>query len=359
MSENWERAVQQARGEYVTVLGDDDGLLLHALAEADALIRDTGTMALRWALTFYRWPDVAADLAPSLLYAPLSQGSLWRDGLTTIREVAAGRRHYAELPSVYCSFVSSDVLEALRKRAGRVFCSRTPDVYSGFAIAAEVGRFVSVSRPAAIAGSSMQSNGEAMLRKEKGADVARDYVDLNDRFGFGWHSRAPFVAGSLPALIVEAFEQARDHFPALSRITVDRQQVIQRIIGERATQVGRNPDALTDAMAGVRDWIRDEPELKRWFESNLERLTSAAPPPYETFQLPPLGSFPGALVLDVSDFGVSDTVGVAEMLEKIVHAIGNPTLPPRNSRWTELARAITPPIVLDRLRDLTVKLRKT
>src|SRR5204863_7515060 len=39
MSANWELAVSHARGEYVTVLGDDDGLMPYALRELDALAR--------------------------------------------------------------------------------------------------------------------------------------------------------------------------------------------------------------------------------------------------------------------------------------------------------------------------------
>ena len=38
MSANWERGVTEARGEYVTVLGDDDGFMPYALAELDELI---------------------------------------------------------------------------------------------------------------------------------------------------------------------------------------------------------------------------------------------------------------------------------------------------------------------------------
>src|SRR4051794_39370888 len=48
MTANWELAVGHAAGEYVLALGDDDGLLRHALRELDRLLRDTGARALRW-----------------------------------------------------------------------------------------------------------------------------------------------------------------------------------------------------------------------------------------------------------------------------------------------------------------------
>ena len=41
------------------MLGDDDGLLRHALRELDGLIGRTGARAVRWAGAHYTWPDIA------------------------------------------------------------------------------------------------------------------------------------------------------------------------------------------------------------------------------------------------------------------------------------------------------------
>lgn len=59
MSHNWELALSHAAGEYVTILGDDDALLSHALRELDRLIRRTGTRVVRWMPRFTsgrQWP---------------------------------------------------------------------------------------------------------------------------------------------------------------------------------------------------------------------------------------------------------------------------------------------------------------
>src|SRR5262245_51577835 len=39
MSDSWEFALEHAAGEFVTVIGSDDGLLLHALTEIDRILR--------------------------------------------------------------------------------------------------------------------------------------------------------------------------------------------------------------------------------------------------------------------------------------------------------------------------------
>src|SRR5262245_408818 len=57
MSGNWELAVSHATGEYLTILGDDDGLLPYALPELDRLIRATGAQVIRWEQALYLWPS--------------------------------------------------------------------------------------------------------------------------------------------------------------------------------------------------------------------------------------------------------------------------------------------------------------
>src|SRR5262245_18569023 len=71
MSDNWELAVSHAEGEYVTVLGDDDALLLHALAEASRLVDLFDVRALRWAWMFYNWPDHPLPAQRHCIHMPL------------------------------------------------------------------------------------------------------------------------------------------------------------------------------------------------------------------------------------------------------------------------------------------------
>src|SRR5579862_4238996 len=57
MSANWNLAAENATGEYVIVLGDDDGLMPYALAELARLIRETGVHAVKWLPASYTWPS--------------------------------------------------------------------------------------------------------------------------------------------------------------------------------------------------------------------------------------------------------------------------------------------------------------
>ena len=71
MSTNWEFGVSHARGEYVILLGDDDGLLPHALAELDRVTSAHRTKAVQWGAAFYTWPTVALPGQGNYLRVPL------------------------------------------------------------------------------------------------------------------------------------------------------------------------------------------------------------------------------------------------------------------------------------------------
>jgi glycosyltransferase involved in cell wall biosynthesis len=91
MSANWELAVGAARGEYVLVLGDDDGLLPHALGELDRLLRESGARAVRWTQASYTWPDIALPGQGNYLRVPLARGREERDGAAAIAAVVRFR----------------------------------------------------------------------------------------------------------------------------------------------------------------------------------------------------------------------------------------------------------------------------
>ena len=101
MAANWEFAVAQARGEYVIVIGDDDALLPHALAELDTLTSETRPKAVRWEPAFFTWPTFPLAGQGSYLRIPLGRGVREVEGMIAVREVIAFREPPGHLPSIY------------------------------------------------------------------------------------------------------------------------------------------------------------------------------------------------------------------------------------------------------------------
>jgi glycosyltransferase involved in cell wall biosynthesis len=191
MSSNWDFAVSHARGEYVILIGDDDGLLPHALVELDTLTRGKNAKVVRWEPAYYTWPSFALPGHSDYLRVPLGRGVRELAGLDVIRAVIAFQIPYTALPMLYNSAVHRSVLDELRKRTGRVFPHPVPDVYSGFAVAAVAGKFHSTDIPMTIAGQSGASNGIAVLFNRGQSAIDREFRELNAKEGLLPDPRIP------------------------------------------------------------------------------------------------------------------------------------------------------------------------
>src|SRR5262249_41880683 len=130
MSANWELALTQARGEFVTIIGDDDGLMPDCLAVVDHQVRETGARAVAWSRILYTWPCLPLEGQCNYLRIPLFR---WRWPIKAGDRYARGAFDCdCTLPSIYHGFIHRDLIAAAREPRGKVFVSRYPDTYTGF-----------------------------------------------------------------------------------------------------------------------------------------------------------------------------------------------------------------------------------
>jgi hypothetical protein len=162
MTDNWEFALDHVRGDWCTIIGDDDGLMPNAIANLVAIARETGARAIRSRVCKYSWPS-RTGLPYGRLTTPLGHGYEIRDSETWLERVMRGLCTYAELPILYTGgFVERSVIDGL-KRDGRVYRSCIPDVYSAISISSVVATFVFVHEPLAVSGASAHSTGASMF----------------------------------------------------------------------------------------------------------------------------------------------------------------------------------------------------
>src|SRR5262245_50721321 len=216
MSDSWEFALSHAAGEFVTLLGNDDGLLLQALGEIDRLIRLVDARILRWESVCYNWPDLPVqEHAPAhALLIPLKQENGFypirrRDSARMIQAAANCAVSYSELPLVYCSAIHHPVIDRLRSQYERIFRSQSPDVFSSFAFAYIAGSYHSVAAPMNINGLSGESNGVACIYLKGNSPIADEYRRLNAESEHRPHPLAPDVL-VMPAAVADSFLHARD-----------------------------------------------------------------------------------------------------------------------------------------------------
>lgn len=173
--DNCSLGMARARGEYVTLLGDDDGVtaaLLEVVAWAAEARVDAVTPSR---LALYTWPDVrfkyyGAAFAGTLSVRPYSGAMVEQDAAAGVRRSLHEAFHdlgdTVELPKLYYGIVHRRCLEALQAEAGTIFPGVSPDMSAAIGISKYVRRFYSVDFPIFLPGSSARSTAGAHARKE-------------------------------------------------------------------------------------------------------------------------------------------------------------------------------------------------
>ena len=308
MSANWERGLAEARGEYVTVLGDDDGLMPYALRELDRLAASTGAKAIRWQRGIYTWPTIGIEGEASLLIITMSRTITEVEGRSQIAKVIRFEDGTDSLPMIYCSVIHRDLIEKHRQAAGRVFLNVYPDIYSGFGFAYLGGTYLSISTPMNIAGLSHASNGVATLMKEKKTAIASDFSRLNETFGYRRHPLVPDKMILAPVHVADSFLHAKDAlFPHDDALVMDRRAITQRYLG---AILETDPVERDEVRRIIRASIADSPELLDWFDNEAPHLPPASA---HTFRPKRFGFNGITLSLDVEPFGVKDVSGAVAL----------------------------------------------
>jgi glycosyltransferase involved in cell wall biosynthesis len=316
MSANWELAVSHARGRYVTVLGDDDGLLPCALNELDRLVRRHGEPgAVHWYPALYTWPSIAVAEDANFLRLPTDRCERVLVGRTQLQRAASWEIGPHELPMIYRSVIRHDLIERHRQQVGRVFPTLYPDVYSGYAFAHLAGSYVSVQVPLSIAGLSGRSNGVATLLRTDDNPIAEEFNRLQRAFGYRRHPTVPDVE-LVPVNADDSFQYARDlFFPGDVELALDRRRAAERYL---AAIPHVEPTVRAEVRARIRTSLADRPDLLDWFDG----LPDPGPcPPYRC-RPGPFGYDGWGLTLDSTRFGVSDVSGAVRLTTDLLGLSG-------------------------------------
>ena len=192
MTENWEVALGNAKGNAVFFLGDDDGLMPDACILAARLLEQERIEIVSWFPFWYFWPgyfspDFANKLIARVDFEFFAERRFSR---RMLESVYGYRATYDHLPMIYNSFVSRRVIERVRSRLGRYFVGFSPDLTSGIVNAAFSKDFVRLSRPLSITGTSQHSTGHVLNYRDRTEDFAANFSrDFNQPLH---DSRLPF-----------------------------------------------------------------------------------------------------------------------------------------------------------------------
>ena len=317
MAGNFEFALENASGEFVTMIGDDDGLLPHSLRTMNNVLGSLQAKILRWPQIYYIWPGSVFDAISNRLSIPLGREVEWVESRPVISGVANGTLDPQLLPSVYHGAVHRDLISELKQRTGRVFGGSVPDVFAAFAFGFLSGRYPSLSFPLTIAGLSSHSNGSAMVRFGDESDTFRDFRRLNDTDGFRTDPRVPAISGLQP-MLADMFWQAKALlFPTDRFLDIDRKAFAKRAL---LSLVWTTLEERDRGIQAIRHSLCDDSRLVRWFDAWLVPPTTCTA--YRSLHVPwgfrEVSYHEKRLAIDASRFGVGDVSAASTLCDSLL-----------------------------------------
>jgi len=162
MRQNFEFLANQATGDYLIFIGDDDGMMPNAIANMAEYLSQNPVDVLNWTGVVYYWPDrmVKGAGVINFKYQKIF-GMLSRvDPQQRLAGFVSGQiQSYIYGCNIYHGCVSRRVIDEVRQKTGRVFSDHMPDVYACVAFLFSAKTMVYLDHPLTICGVSLASNG--------------------------------------------------------------------------------------------------------------------------------------------------------------------------------------------------------
>lgn len=189
MTENFDRALRQGSGKYITFLGDDDAVseVVVPLAQvADRLGFDAVTPST---VVSYLWPDVRSrlygDRLSGLARIRYFTGSSREvhSRVELMKCLRSGGQRFHSLPRSYYGVVKREHLQSLVDKCGTAFPGPSPDLSCAVALSALGLRVAEIDVPIFVQGTGASSNGGEGARGAHRGDLnaqphlKREFID--------------------------------------------------------------------------------------------------------------------------------------------------------------------------------------
>lgn len=198
MTAHYEYALSQAKGEWVSILGDDDAVMPYIFERLDVFTNsDSNIDIISSERAYYFWPgceDLYGDAVVSYRRGPKRQIRSTKGDLLL---ALAGLRSCFNLPQIYTTCIVKRVLvDKIRSTSGgRVYHSIIPDMYSVVALSLTTDAYMRVEEPLFWTGTSNKSLGRSdrIYRDTEslgssGKNNSAFVFNLNDKVSQALHS---------------------------------------------------------------------------------------------------------------------------------------------------------------------------
>jgi len=207
-TKNYEFLLKKAQGEWIAILGDDDGLMPNFFSKIDEVtskFKDIEIIKSKRAIYYWKGVD---DLYGSrvVYFEDLNKKSTLRSTKTDLFLSLCGLRNSQDIPTIYTSgVIKRTLINKIKKKSNNFFFhSIIPDYYSMVALSYEEKKYLFLQNPITWIGVSPLSAGRSRriyLEKKKVSN--EDFI--NENMGLsGKMSKILHKTGIYPAYLFEA-----------------------------------------------------------------------------------------------------------------------------------------------------------
>lgn len=298
MPDSWEFGLEQAKGEYVTYLCDDDAVSPRLLEKVQRVLDSGRRSIVMWGGASYydgSWHD--PEWRNTLVVPTFTGRVIEMESDATLREVYGLRG--GRLPMVVNSVFHRCIVDAVRKRAGRFFIGISPDFSSGIAALSHVPAYTFIDRILSVGGGTSESVG--MTGRRNRGDVFKRFIDefgsqpLRQRVPLHIEVQTPYLT-EMFLLLKETFREE------LGSYEVDWAQFFVNCHVELDIHERHGVDVAADRLEFSRTLALQPPDVQARVSSLL------------AVHRPPSGS--GIRRLECGALGIHDIVECAEYVDR-------------------------------------------
>jgi len=170
VAQNSDKAILNSTGEYVCLLGDDDGVNEH-IVSAVKWMKNNEIDVLKTAFNTYKWPSFSfsriANLSGVLMTSIYDKNSYEIDPIPLlIKMLKSGGSKFRYLPKLYHGIAKRSTLDKIYKIGNTYFPGASPDVANAVALSFVAEKFIFLNFPVIIPGNGNRTGGD--VQKHKG-----------------------------------------------------------------------------------------------------------------------------------------------------------------------------------------------
>ena len=195
MSDNFDKGIYNSTGDYVTLIGDDDGFLPW-IVDLCFWLKNENIDAVVTKKPHYIWSDIGANIwlkgtDGQLTYHKhnlnVEEISLLNQRKLVLKNAAVSME---KLPRVYHGIVSRKKMDNLREKCGNFFPGGSPDMANAIALLEFISNPVYLNFPVIITGNGYNSAGGQGIRgKHHGEIKSKTFLPKNA--SENWESKVP------------------------------------------------------------------------------------------------------------------------------------------------------------------------